>query len=129
MLAKEKSNGYIVYRYGKDNKIELEFPEKNAQSWKRFTFNYYFRGGGKPNAGLDINNVKFENNGFKYTIYSSYSAGDAKNEESYTVGILIYDKDEKLTRIEGVPATEVGSLGVFRTNELLTIDLESGLED
>lgn len=129
MLAKEKNNKYLIYRYGTENKIELEFPIKDSQNWNKFTYNYYFRGGGKQNAGLDIDNLKFENNGYKYIIYAVYSAGDEENEESYNIGILIYNKKNKTTRIEGITETEVGNLHQFRTNELVKIDLESGLEE
>ena len=129
MLAKEKDNKYLIYRYGTENKIELEFPIKDSRSWDKFTYNYYFRGGGKQNAGLDIDNLKFENNGYKYIIYAVYSAGDEENEESYDFGILIYNKKNKVTRIKGKTETEVGSLQSFRTNKLVKIDLESELED
>ncbi len=129
MLAKEKNNKYLIYRYGTENKIELEFPIKDLKSWDKFTYNYYFRGGGKQNAGLDIDNLKFENNGYKYIIYAVYSAGDEENEESYDFGILIYDKKNKVTRIKGKTETEVGSLQSFRTNTLVKIDLESELEE
>jgi hypothetical protein len=129
MLAKEKNNKYLIYRYGTENKIELEFPIKDSSSWDKFTYNYYFRGGGKQNAGLDIDNIKFENKGYKYIIYAVYSAGDEENEESYNIGILIYNKKNKITRIEGITETEVGNLHQFRTNKLVKIDLESGLEE
>jgi len=128
MLAKEKSNKYIVYRYGKNNKIELEFPEKNEQSWKKFTYSYYLRGGGKQNSGLDIDNINFQSNGYKYIVFSAYSAGDEESEESYSVGIIIYDKDEKRTVIKGNPKTIIGKLIDFRTNELLTIEENTDMD-
>jgi hypothetical protein len=129
MLAKEKNNKYLIYRFGKINKIEFEYPVKEVQSWNKFTYNYYFRGGGKQNAGMDIDNLTFENKGFKYIIYTAYYAGDDENEESYQIGILIYNKKNKVTRIIGNLATQIGSLQEFRTNGLIKIDLESGLED
>lgn len=129
MLAKEKNNKYLIYRYGTKNKIELEFPFKDSRSWNKFTYNFYFRGGGKQNAGLDIDNLKFENNGYKYIIYAVYSAGDEENEESYNIGILIYNKKNKVIRMEGITETAVGNLYHFRTNNLVKIDLESELEE
>jgi hypothetical protein len=129
LLAKDKSNKYMVYRFGKKDKIELEYPQKDDQSWSQFTYNYYFRGGGKQNAGLDIDNVRFEIDGYTYIIYSSYSAGDDNNDESYSIGINIYDKNDNRIKIVGIPKTEKGNLQGFRTNELIKIDLESGLEE
>jgi hypothetical protein len=31
MFARDKNNMYAIYRFGKDDKIELEFPEKKKQ--------------------------------------------------------------------------------------------------
>lgn len=46
-LVKDKTNKYIQYRFGTKNKVEMEFPsEKNKESWKKFHYNSYWRGGG-----------------------------------------------------------------------------------
>lgn len=130
MLAKEKNNRYIIYRFGTESHIDFEFPKKDSTSWSHFTYNYYFRGGGKENAGLDIDNLIFDNLGFKYVVFSSYAAGDEKNQESFSIGIIITDKkNNKKTIIKGRKNSEMGSLQGFRTNELIKIDLEAGLED
>ena len=33
VLAKDKDNAYLVYRYGTTDSIEFEYPEKNKDSW------------------------------------------------------------------------------------------------
>jgi hypothetical protein len=72
----------------------------------------------------------FEKLGFKYIVFSSYASGDEKNEESFSIGIIITDKkSNKKTIIKGRKNSEMGSLQGFRTNELIKIDLEAGLED
>jgi len=124
MLAKEKKNGYLVYRFGKDNNIDFEFPDRDSLSFKKFCYNFYFRGGGKENAGIDIDNLFFDNAGHHYTIYSVYSAED----ESQLSGIIILDKNNKQTKLKAVKGTEVGSLQDFRTNDMIKIDLEAGLD-
>ena len=124
MLAKEKKNSYLVYRFGKDNKIDFEFPERDSLSFKKFGYNFYFRGGGKENAGIDIDNLFFENAGYYYTVYSVYSAED----ESLSSGIIVLDKNNKQTKLTAVKGSEMGSLQDFRTNDMIKIDLEAGLD-
>lgn len=124
LLAKDKDNKYLFYRFGNGKTIDLEYPQKDSSSWKRFVYNFYFRGGGKENAGVDIDNLFFENNGYRYTIYSAYSAED----ESLSSGIIVTDKNNNQTKLKAVKNTEVGSLQDFRTNGLIKIDQEAGLD-
>ncbi|NUY82351.1 hypothetical protein HUK80_15710 [Flavobacterium sp. MAH-1] len=122
-LAKDKRNKYLVYRFGTINKTELEFPNKNLDSWKVFTYSYYFRGGGKQNARMDLDNLWFVNEGFEYLIFSSYNAGDDEISESFEVGLKITNlKTGKETIINGIENSVVGSLQQFRTNNLIKID-------
>lgn len=124
-LSIEKDSLYIVYRFGTEEKVELEFPEKNKQSWKKFKFNSYNRGGGKENAGMEIYNVMFENNGFKYVLFTSYHAEDDSNE----IGIhVINSKIDKDVRIKGKIETQNGSLYEFKYTNLLELD-DFGLFD
>jgi hypothetical protein len=120
ILAKDKKNEYVVYRYGTLNKIELEYPvNKNKQSWDRFTYSYYFRGGGKTNAGMDLNYVHFNVNGYEYSIFYNYTA----ENESNKVGINIIEmKTQKKRVILGNYKTLRGTLIDFRENNLLKID-------
>jgi hypothetical protein len=61
VLAKDKENEYIVYRFGTKDKIELEYPEKNKESWSKFTYGYYSRGGGKQNLAMELESIFFSN--------------------------------------------------------------------
>jgi hypothetical protein len=116
ILAKDKDNKYIVYRYGTPNNIELQHPERpDRKSWESFTYSYYLRGGGKENSGLDLNYVQFSNNGYKYVIYNTYSAEDGSD----AVGIKIIDAFGKVTDIKGITATISGALTGFRENNLV----------
>ncbi len=86
IICTGENDSYILYRFGTNNKIELEYPaSKNNDSWQLFTYSYYYRGGGKENAGLDLNYLTFENNGYVYKLYQEYSAED----NSETAGILV----------------------------------------
>ena len=72
MLAKDKDNRYLIYRFGTKDKIEFEFPDKNESSWTKFKYSYYSRGGGKRNAAQDLIHISFINNGYKYFLYDTY---------------------------------------------------------
>ena len=116
VLAKDKENEYIIYRFGSAKKIELEYPSiKDKDSWNKFTYSYYFRGGGKSNSGLELQSIYFQNGNFDYTIYKDYSA----EGESYETGILI----KELTTTK-----EKECKGIYKTihGELLNL-IKSGI--
>lgn len=106
VVARDKDYGYIIYRFGTDKKIEMEYPkEKNKSSWDKFSSAYYFRGGGKANAGLEIDNLIFENEGYKYVIYRDYSAGDDKTPEEMKTGIIV-EKIDSGKELKNLKANE-----------------------
>ncbi|MCX8525839.1 hypothetical protein OF897_18135 [Chryseobacterium formosus] len=106
-LVKDKNNKYIQYRFGTKNKVEMEFPaERTKESWKKFHYNSYWRGGGIQNAGMEIDNLSFNNNGYDYLLFRTYHA----EGEVYTAGIIIKDKKGKVTRIKGNYKTVEGCI-------------------
>ena len=106
-LVKDKENKYIQYRFGTNNKIELEFPvERNKESWKKFQYNSYWRGGGKENSGMEIDNLQFTKNGFTYLIFRTYFS----ENEKISAGIIIIDSKKKEMRILGNTKTIVGCI-------------------
>lgn len=106
-LVKDKKNGYIQYRFGSKNKVEMEFPAaRTKESWKQFTYKSYHRGGGKQNSGMDLNYLSFTNNNYKYLLYRTYSAED----ESFSTGITVTDSKGKETDITGVYKTIKGCM-------------------
>jgi hypothetical protein len=116
-LAKDKTDNYIVYRYGSAKNIEFQYPEiLDSSSWEKFTYSYYLRGGGMQNAGLDLNYIEFRNKEYKYVIYDTYSAEDNTSE----TGIKVTNTNTGLiTDIQGNIKTRSGILTSFRDNELI----------
>ena len=115
-LVKDKENKYIQYRFGTNNKIELEFPTKrNKESWKKFQYNYYLRGGGKENSGMEIGNLQFTKNGFNYLIFSTYFS----ENEKISAGIIITDSKKKEMRILGNTKTIAGCICNLEDSELI----------
>ena len=116
VLVKDKNDGYIQYRFGTKDKIEMEFPkEKTKESWKYFQYNSYWRGGGKENTRMEIDNLQFTNNGYTYLIFRTYFAENEKN----SAGIIIIDSKGKETRIAGISKTIKGCICNLEDTQLI----------
>ena len=117
-LCKAKDNAYLVYRFGSNAKVELEYPSiKNKSSWQKFTYAFYLRGGGIQNEAMDLNELSFENEGIFYTIYQNYVA----RKNKYEIGIDIEDvNNHKTFHIIGRKQTQKGTLIDFRDNTLIS---------
>lgn len=107
-ICKERSSGvYIVYRFGTEKNIELQYPEKlDENSWKRFTFFGVRRGGGIKNSGFGEYTLEFKNSFTSYQVYQSWSDEDG----SYGIGVNIMPKDRRSIQIHGIQKTQEGSL-------------------
>ena len=126
MLAKDKKENYIVYRFGTKTKIEFEFPDNLKESWSKFKYSFYLRGGGKINEGIDLNYIAFVNENYKYVIYDTYFSVENKTN----IGIKIIDlRTDKIIEIKGDIKTRKGNLVQFRDNKLIGIDDENELYD
>lgn len=118
-LAKDKKDKYIVYRFGAKNKTEFEFPTvKDKSSWKKFTYSFYLRGGGKQNDGMDLNYILFENKGYKYLLFYEYFSKDESIETAIKITNL---KTKKQIKIGGKLNSRKGTLIDLRDNNLITI--------
>ncbi|GEP50731.1 hypothetical protein FNO01nite_14030 [Flavobacterium noncentrifugens] len=123
-LSKDKDDEYIVYRYGTKEKIELEFPKKDKESWEKFKFNGVERHGGKENNGMAICNVMFENKNYRYILYTSYLAeADPSGNDITEIGLYVKDLiTKKGFDIEGEINSQKGNLYDFRSNGLLKFE-------
>jgi hypothetical protein len=114
VLCSGPENSYMVYRFGTNKNIELEYPSAlDNTSWQKFTYSFYLRGGGKENEGQDLNYISFENAGYRYKIFSEYYAHGNITE----TGIMISGPDGSETSINAIKSTIKGSLVDFRDNE------------
>ena len=118
LLAKDKNNGYIIYRFGTTTKVEFEYPNKTKNSWSQFKYYYYSRGGGKQNDAVNIAHVSFINGDYEYMLYDDYSS---ENDE-FSIGVLVtHLKSGKLTDIKGKLKKKKGFLCNFKGSELLEV--------
>lgn len=118
LLAKDKQDMYIVYRFGKSTKIELEFPKATTDSWSKFTYSSYLRPAQEQAEGMDLNYVYFINGKFKYVLYETTVSGE---ETINNIGIRVMNIDtgKVLADIKGIKSTQRGSLLDLRDNELI----------
>lgn len=64
-LAKER--GYLQYRFGLPEKIELEFPKDRQGTQQKFRYSHYFR------FQVDLTEITFEVNGYEYSVFDTYN--------------------------------------------------------
>jgi hypothetical protein len=126
LIALDTARYKVIYRYGTEANTELEIThdtssglynyDDTAKYWGTFSYNFYLRGGGAMNEGLDFNYFQFVNKGFLYVLYSEYSATD----DHTVIGIRVTNLETKNeVDIKGVLKTQKGSLADFRYGKLI----------
>lgn len=115
-VCKDKEDGYLVYRFGNAEKIELQFPKKlDKSSWDKFDSHTYHRGG---TAAMDEDHLSFEINGYRYKIVDE-RAIDQGDEHFYRgIEVLNLSTNEE-SFIQADSATSQGALMKLRDNSLI----------
>lgn len=105
-VCKEKNGNYIVYRFGKKVKIEMQYPAVlDSTSWQQFTFQGYVRGGGKANAAMRFGYLNFYNNSINYEVYDLWNSEDDKEDCGVSV-----KQNKKTIDMKGNLRNKKGSL-------------------
>lgn len=81
--AKDLANdrGYLQYRFGLPDKVELEFPKERAGSQQKFQYSHYFR------AQVDQTEITFSINGYEYQVTDDYN-GEEKPAQTIQ-GVMV----------------------------------------
>lgn len=107
---------YITYRFGTKENVEFEYPLDKNDSWNSFTYDFYLRGGGAENEGLDLNYLSFENDNFIYRVYDEYDA----TQNAFFVGVIVINKStNKETDIKGISKERIGTLATLRDSNVI----------
>ena len=107
ILALGAKKSYLVYRFGKKNRVEFEYPKDKNNSFSKFTYYHYMRPSlGGTNAGLDLNDLHFSNKGYIYNLYDEYSDEDKSNH----IGIKIFKNGKKIADIKALSKSKKGTL-------------------
>jgi len=78
------SKSYVQYRFGKENKIELEFPQNKKNSLKEFELSRYTR------PKVTLLRLRFKNGGRVYTVFEDSNAENG--EDQVTGGVEVSEK-------------------------------------
>jgi len=78
-LASER--GYLQYRFGVPEKIELEFPQSRTGTQQKFQYTHYFR------AQVDLTEISFTINGYEYQITDDYNGEEKPAQISQGVSV------------------------------------------
>jgi hypothetical protein len=115
VLAKEKGNDYIVYRFGTKDKIELEYPKQHKGSWETMTGSHYMRGG-TTDLNMELKYVFFTIRNYQYVVYENVMP-DGRN----VIGVRVYDRKQniKKTDISGKLDTQEGDLSIIIDSDLI----------
>jgi outer membrane protein assembly factor BamE (lipoprotein component of BamABCDE complex) len=106
-ICKDTLDKYLIYRFGTEEKVELEYPNDKSSSWDNFKYYYYLRGSGIQNEGMDENSLSFSNGKYKYEIYDNYTAMD----DFFEIGIKVINTENGLvTTLKGELSSQKGSL-------------------
>jgi hypothetical protein len=100
-----KQRGYLQYRFGAADKVELEFPQSRLGSQQVFQYSHYFR------AQVDLTAISFSVGGYEYSIFHDYN-GEEKPpvaESGVKVTTLANGKENSLL-CAGKPIAHLGNL-------------------
>ncbi|MES2836271.1 MAG: hypothetical protein V4667_02015 [Bacteroidota bacterium] len=114
VIAFEKQQNYVVFRYGTNEKVEVEIRESKTTAEKKFKYSFFKRGTPKHTNYLDLNYLNVNVGATQYVIFEDYIALGVEPE----IGIIITDAnigDRK--EIKGDLTTKKGSLNFFKENE------------
>jgi predicted RNA-binding protein len=114
VIAYEKQQNYVVFRYGTNEKVEVEIRESKTTAEKKFKYSFFKRGTPKHTNYLDLNYLNVNVGATQYVIFEDYIALGVEPE----IGIIITDAnigDRK--EIKGDITTKKGTLNFFKENE------------
>jgi hypothetical protein len=104
---------YLQYRFGRVNRVELEFPGERAGSAKLFRYEHEFR------SRFDRTDISFESRGFSYTVFDYYNGEEkpASREAGVRVNGAGGNAKEVTMRCGGRVTANYGDLAESLTNQ------------
>jgi len=119
-VLKEKPS-YLVFRLGTSENVDFELLDNSTDSWNKFIYSYYLRGGGSENEGLDLNYLTFEYNGTKYELFQEYSA----ENDATDIGIKTIDlSTNNETILKASEDSIIGDLRVLRSFDKIKTEVQ-----
>ncbi len=108
-LLTDDEENYLVYRFGKPDKIELQYPETvTSDSWQKFYFEGY------KSSAVNLMHIIFTNTNYQYIIY--YNKFYATPEDN-KIGVQVVGSNGNKVDIRADMNSVYGGMNFFRTNE------------
>lgn len=85
----DRQNGYVQYRLGQLGRIQLEFPSERSDTQSAFSYDRYTR------PLVTFLSLRFESNGFKYSIHQDSNAEEKPPVNSSYVNVTAPDENAK----------------------------------
>src|SRR5438552_15599515 len=83
--------GYLQYRFGLPEKIELEFPKDRTGTQEKFHYTHYFR------AQFDLTEISFSINGYEYQVTDDYNGEEKPAQIIQGVSVTAPGKPKEVT--------------------------------
>lgn len=90
----DQQNGYVQYRFGQPDKIELEFPAERKNTQSAFGYDRYTR------PLVTYLSLRFESNGYKYSIHQDSNAEEKPPANSSYLNVTAPDANAKPTEMK-----------------------------
>lgn len=108
-LLTDEQQSYLVYRFGKPDNIELQFPSTvDNNSWKQFEFESY------TTDNSSLKHIVFMNVDTRYTIYENTFKNSPQDNKT---GVQIKLPSGKKIDIRADKSTVYGDLNYFKNND------------
>ncbi len=108
---------YIIYKYGKPDKIEFEYPKnKTEKSWSKFKYYCMIRPIQDDVPAIDEKSLSFNSGNYTYKVYEEFD----NDKNIFICGIRVKNnKTEKTTDIKGDWKSKIGSFDSLKFDDRL----------
>jgi hypothetical protein len=87
----DKGHGYLQYRFGLPENVELEFPKDRQSTQQQFHYSHYFR------YQFDETEIRFNINGYEYSIFDNYDGEEKRAISQQGVSVTALGKPREIS--------------------------------
>ncbi len=113
-VATAEDDSYIVYRFGEQDNIEIEYPKDKSDSWDKFRYSNYSRNISNDSFKLHLNYLEFSHEDVSYRVYDSFSEEAAITFVGVTVTKHSSGDAFDVVDVQAVSSSKIGSLTKLR---------------
>jgi len=125
VLAIDSNNKYLVYRYGSQNHVELQYPGVLANSFTLFKYASKSKSASAANSNFGYDQLHFSNIEFTYNIYNQYD----RMGNITRIGLIVTNnKTKKKTLIQGNLKSLKGQLSDLENISAIKLQSEALLD-